>query len=90
MTATAPKAPTAPGVRSPWGIPYATAERLGRPVLVDFYPDRPCDRKGIVSVQPDGGDWLEADSGMGEDCLNLNVWAPEEPAGKALPVARPR
>ena len=37
-------------------------------------------------VQPDTDDWLEADSGTGEDCL-LNVWAPEQPAGKALPVA---
>ncbi|MED7931163.1 carboxylesterase family protein [Nonomuraea sp. LP-02] len=87
MTATAPTAPTAPGVRCWWGISYATAERYRRPALVDFDPDRPYDRKGIVSVQPDSGDWLEADSGMGEDCLNLNVWAPEEPAGKALPVA---
>lgn len=24
---------------------------------------------------------------MGEDCLNLNVWAPEQQTGKALPVA---
>ncbi|MFJ8795748.1 carboxylesterase family protein [Streptomyces sp. NPDC102462] len=87
MTATAPKAPTAPGVRSWWGIPYATAERYRRPVLADFDPDRSYDRKGVVSVQPDSGDWLEADSGMGEDCLNLNVWAPEQPTGKALPVA---
>ncbi|MEV6613957.1 carboxylesterase family protein [Streptomyces sp. NPDC051051] len=86
MTATAPKAPTAPGVRSWWGIPYATAERYRRPVVADFDPDRPYDRKGVVSVQPDSGDWLEADSGMGEDCLNLNVWAPEQPADKALPV----
>jgi para-nitrobenzyl esterase len=87
MTATAPKAPTAPGVRSWWGIPFATAERYRRPVVADFDPDRPYDRKGVVSVQPDSGDWLEADSGMGEDCLNLNVWAPEQPTGKALPVA---
>ncbi|MCX5370102.1 carboxylesterase family protein [Streptomyces sp. NBC_00103] len=86
MTAAAPKAPTAPGVRSWWGIPYATAERYRRPVVADFDPDRPYDRKGVVSVQPDSGDWLEADSGMGEDCLNLNVWAPEQPADKALPV----
>ncbi|MFG6199915.1 carboxylesterase family protein [Nonomuraea sp. JJY05] len=87
MTATAPTAPTAPGVRSWWGIPYATAERYRRPVLMDFDPDRAYDRKGVVSLQPDSGDWLEADSGMGEDCLNLNAWAPEEPAGQALPVA---
>ncbi|MEU9919703.1 carboxylesterase family protein, partial [Streptomyces sp. NPDC051001] len=76
-----------PGVRSWWGIPYATAERYRRPEVAGFDPDRPYDRKGVVSVQPDSGDWLEADSGMGEDCLNLNVWAPEQPAGKALPVA---
>ncbi|MGH3209634.1 MAG: carboxylesterase family protein [Trebonia sp.] len=87
MTATAPTAPTAPGVRSWWGIPYATAERYRRPVLADFDPDRPYDRKGVAPVQPDSGDWLEADSGTGEDCLNLNVWAPAQPAGKALPVA---
>ncbi|WP_425838425.1 carboxylesterase family protein [Streptomyces fractus] len=86
MTAAAPTAPTAPGVRSWWGIPYATAERYRRPVVADFDPDLPYDRKGVATVQPDTGAWLEADSGSGEDCLNLNVWAPE-PAGKALPVA---
>jgi para-nitrobenzyl esterase len=87
MTATAPMAPTAPGVRSWWGIPFATAERYRRPVVADFDPNRRYDRKGVVSVQPDSGDWLEADSGMGEDCLNLNVWAPEQSAANPLPVA---
>lgn len=87
MTATAPTAPTAPGVRSWWGIPFATAERYRRPVLADFDPGRPYDRKGVAPVQPDSGDWLEADSGTGEDCLNLNVWAPAQLASKALPVA---
>ncbi|MFI6169702.1 carboxylesterase family protein [Nocardia sp. NPDC051052] len=87
MTATAPAAPTAPGVRSWWGIPYATAERYRRPVLADFDPDRPYDRKGVAPVQPDTGDWLEADSGTGEDCLNLNVWAPAQPTANSLPVA---
>src|SRR5207344_1768353 len=86
MTVTAPTAPTAPGVRSWWGIPYATAERYRRPVPARFDPQRRYDRKGVAPVQPDSGGWLEADSGTGEDCLNLNVWAPAQPAGKALPV----
>ncbi|MFD5253828.1 carboxylesterase family protein [Streptomyces bobili] len=86
MTTSVSKAPTAPGVRSWWGIPYATAERYRRPVVADFDPGLPYDRKGVASPQPDSGDWLEADNGTGEDCLNLNVWAPEQPAGEALPV----
>jgi para-nitrobenzyl esterase len=56
-------------------------------VLARFDPDRPYDRKGVAPVQPDSGGWLEADSGTGEDCLNLNVWAPARPGGEALPVA---
>ena len=87
MTATAPTDPAAPGVRSWWGIPYATAGRYRRPVLARFDPDRPYDRKGVAPLQPESGGWLEADSGTGEDCLNLNVWAPARPAGEALPVA---
>ena len=70
MTATAPTAPPAPGVRSWWGIPYATAERYRCPVLAPFDPDLSYDRKGVAPVQPDSGDWLEADSGTGEDSLN--------------------
>ncbi|MFD9426259.1 MULTISPECIES: hypothetical protein [unclassified Streptomyces] len=44
MTATRPKAPTAPGVRSWWGIPLATAERYRRPVVADFDPGLSHDR----------------------------------------------
>lgn len=67
MTASAPMAPTTPGVRSWWGIPFATAERYRRPVVADFDPDRPYDRKGVVSVQPDSGDWLGGRFGCGDD-----------------------
>ncbi|WP_244941792.1 hypothetical protein [Streptomyces rubrogriseus] len=52
MSAAAPTAPTAPGARSWWGIPYATAERYRRPVVANFDPNLPYDRKGVVSVQP--------------------------------------
>ncbi|WP_367838106.1 hypothetical protein [Streptomyces rochei] len=69
----AAKAPTASGVRPWWGIPYAGAERCRRPVVAEFNPDLSYDRKGVVSIHSNSGDWLEACSGMGEDCLNVNV-----------------
>jgi len=35
-------------IRSWLGIPYATAERFRRSVLLPFNPDRPYDQKGPV------------------------------------------
>lgn len=73
-------------VRSWLGIPYATAERFGRPVLLPFNPDRPYDQKGAAPLQAGDTSWLEADNGFSEDCLNLNVWGPPDAGGELLPV----
>ncbi|MBT2532562.1 carboxylesterase/lipase family protein [Arthrobacter sp. ISL-48] len=73
-------------VRSWLGIPFATAERFRRPVLLPFNPDLPYDQKGPAPLQAGDTSWLEADSGFSEHCLNLNVWAPEHAADAPLPV----
>jgi para-nitrobenzyl esterase len=72
--------------RSWLGIPYATAERFCRPVLLPFDPDRQYDQKGPAPLQAGNTSWLEADNGLSEACLNLNVWAPKDVGEEPLPV----
>jgi para-nitrobenzyl esterase len=73
-------------VRSWLGIPFATAERFHRPVLLPFNPDLTYDQKGPAPLQAGATSWLEADNGFSEDCLNLNVWAPKDAGNELLPV----
>jgi para-nitrobenzyl esterase len=72
--------------RSWLGIPYATAERFRRPALLPFNPALRYDQKGPAPLQAGDTSWLEADNGFSENCLNLNVWAPEDAGDEPLAV----
>ncbi|RYO45827.1 hypothetical protein AA0116_g12955 [Alternaria tenuissima] len=73
-------------VRSWLGIPYATAQRFQRPRLLPFDRNRSFDHLGPAPMQVGDTSWLNAKNGISEDCLNLNVWAPDQTNRNPLPV----
>ena len=68
------------------GIPFARADRFGKPELLPFDESLPYCTKGAAPFQDGNTSWLETESGISEDCLNLNVWVPKDQAEKPLPV----
>ena len=67
------------------GIPYGTARRFQKAQLVPFESNHDYRQSGPASVQLTDPAFLNSDKGESEDCLNLNIWAPEHVQGK-LPV----
>lgn len=73
-------------VRSWLGVPYAKAERFSEPELVPFDETKQYVKYGPAPLQAGDTSWLGSDSGLSEDCLNLNIWAPEDVGEEPLPV----
>ena len=78
-----------PGIRAVRGIRYASAERFAAPSLLPYAPGDELGRSGPISPQVPGmlEQMLGTDaSDMSEDCLFLDVFAPEGAAPGSLPV----
>ncbi|WP_125545561.1 carboxylesterase family protein [Levilactobacillus lindianensis] len=67
------------------GVPYGTASRFQKAQIVPFEPNQDYSQSGPASVQFTDPAFLTADKGESEDCLNLNIWAPDNVQEK-LPV----
>ncbi|MFD1456334.1 carboxylesterase family protein [Levilactobacillus lanxiensis] len=67
------------------GVPYGTAERFQKAQLVPFEPNHDYNQSGPASLQLTDPAFLNSDKGESEDCLNLNIWAPDNVHEK-LPV----
>jgi para-nitrobenzyl esterase len=80
------------GVRDYLGIPYAAPPvgdlRWKAPQPVSAWTGvQKADHFGARCMQSNVfGDMVFKDAGMGEDCLNLNVWTPAKSARERLPV----
>lgn len=67
------------------GIPYGTASRFQKAQIVPFDPNADDSQSGPASLQLTDPAFLNSDKGESEDCLNLNIWAPDNVQEK-LPV----
>ena len=85
------EATTRDGVVEALGIPFARADRLSAPVRTEPWSTTlDATEFGPASLQPPGEVFMAVDMPLSEDCLSLNVWAPEaavaNPNGAARPV----
>jgi para-nitrobenzyl esterase len=71
------------GVRVWKGIPYASAPRFAAPEPVPAWTGlRDAFAFGPIAPQAPGAQFQRADLAQSEDCLSLNVWAPDDPGGR--------
>ena len=78
------EATTRDGVVEALGIPFARAERLSAPVRAERWSGTlDATEFGPASLQPPGEVFMAVDMPLSEDCLSLNVWAPEAAVGSA-------
>ncbi|WKX89169.1 hypothetical protein Q1695_008655 [Nippostrongylus brasiliensis] len=77
------------------GVPFATAERFAKPTLIESYQGSDeLDAKDLSKTcfqTPDsyfpgflGSEMWNAPTELTEDCLSLNIWAPENPSGNVI------
>lgn len=67
------------------GVPYGTSNRFQKAKIVPFESNHEYSQSGPASVQLTDPAFLNSDKGESEDCLNLNIWAPDNVTEK-LPV----
>ena len=66
------------GVVEALGIPFARADRLSAPIRAEPWSTAlDATEFGPASLQPPGEVFMAVDMPLSEDCLSLNVWAPE-------------
>lgn len=72
-------------IKSWLGIKYAEANRFQSPKILPFDDTKSYDHKGPSPMQAGDPKKLGSAS-FSEDCLTLNIWAPENKENKSLPV----
>ncbi|WP_061777484.1 carboxylesterase family protein [Levilactobacillus senmaizukei] len=67
------------------GVPYGQASRFQKAKIVPFEDNHDYRQSGPASLQLTDPAFLNSDQGESEDCLNLNIWTPDNLTEK-LPV----